>query len=741
MSVFAYELKLRDFQALDTESIYQIQMFLNSALRAPHIRLLSYVSAVRPDKFEAMRRAQMSKLKHDLARAYMEEEARSLRHSLEIDPAWSMRHYLLSFGQPLRALEEEGDARIVAPSPPTSDEYDETPDYLSPRKANRKYIKVISSYEFKPQTFTWDNPFASLVTGADGRMIVCLDAQRISDHSVRLARDGLIALVNATGNNDEDSRELAQIAHAAMSAREEFYQIRMLILLEDANPQQLLERAERIVQSYRAHISFSPLVGQQRAALEYFSDNPKPSTAETDHPALGVTLPVIVSGLAGVQNNPAPDGIYLGQRKGLAGAYGAKHGMMQRLGPAYLNGWLANNTAYHTGFLGRTGGGKSVAMMAMLGRERAINDVPIVLLEPMGNAPKLARLLAGDPKMTLHRLTWSSIQINPLDWVGSEEAEQTQHLHALLQIMLNRRFDNIEKGLTVSAMREVYRGLSPDDMNDPERVPLLQDFVQALYELKDPQATYIARELDFLYVQGGYAAIFNAPTNLSLGFNGADLYDAQDVAGSDSTNEDFKTILYYTMLSSLIRTARREKQAGRARPRLIAIDEYYAMARNPFLRGRMEILIKTARNLGLGVWFAEQNLATFLGMEVAEAGASSLSGHFLKTNTTRWFIFKQDETEARLVAREFSTQIPESFIGMLPLARQGQAISVLDEQRTYLLDFSLLPSEMEALVRWKPAPLELAPARNKAVIAARAAASSPASIPVPALRLPDAVPA
>ena len=86
MSVFAYELKLRDFQALDTESIYQIQMFLNSALRAPHIRLLSYVSAVRPDKFEAMRRAQMSKLKHDLARAYMEEEARSLRHSLEIDP-------------------------------------------------------------------------------------------------------------------------------------------------------------------------------------------------------------------------------------------------------------------------------------------------------------------------------------------------------------------------------------------------------------------------------------------------------------------------------------------------------------------------------------------------------------------------------------------------------------------------------------------------------------------------------
>jgi len=128
-------------------------------------------------------------------------------------------------------------------------------------------------------------------------------------------------------------------------------------------------------------------------------------------------------------------------------------------------------------------------------------------------------------------------------------------------------------------------------------------------------------------------------------------------------------------------------------------------------------------------------------MEVAEAGASSLSGHFLKTNTTRWFIFKQDETEARLVAREFSTQIPESFIGMLPLARQGQAISVLDEQRTYLLDFSLLHSEMEALVRWKPAPLELAPARNKAVIAARAAASSPASIPVPALRLPDAVPA
>jgi hypothetical protein len=69
-----------------------------------------------------------------------------------------------------------------------------------------------------------------------------------------------------------------------------------------------------------------------------------------------------------------------------------------------------------------------LAALALLARKRATHGVPIVFLEPMGNARKLARLLGpegfNDPGLRFHELTWSNIQINLLDWVGENQAEQ-----------------------------------------------------------------------------------------------------------------------------------------------------------------------------------------------------------------------------------------------------------------------------------------------------------------------------
>lgn len=409
------------------------------------------------------------------------------------------------------------------------------------------------------------------------------------------------------------------------------------------------------------------------------------------HTILARALPIAFGGLAGMNSQIKPEGIYLGFRIGMGA---------QSLGPSYLKGWVTSNRAYHLGFLGITGGGKSVSMMAMLARERAINGVPICLIEPMGNAPRLAKLLEDDPGMRLHRLTWQSIQINPLDWVGENEAEQTEHMIALLQTMLNRSMDNIEKGLVVSAVRQVYAGLTEEEREDPECTPRLEMLCEALADHPKPEAHFIADELDGLYVSGGYASIFNRHTNLDLAFDGATLFDAQDVAGQDSTNENFKTILYFTLMSSLVRTARRDKQRGQARPRIFALDEYYALARNVHLKQRMDVLIKTARNLKMGVWFAEQNLATFTGVSMNEVGGGGLvggSGYFLLTNVDRWFVFRQGEAEAALLRREFGSRCPEGFARFLPQARTGQCVAILD--RPNLLEFNLLPREVNALTR------------------------------------------
>jgi type IV secretory pathway VirB4 component len=306
----------------------------------------------------------------------------------------------------------------------------------------------------------------------------------------------------------------------------------------------------------------------------------------------------------------------------------------------------------------------------------------------------------NDPACHFHQLTWKNIQINPLDWVGENRAEQEEQVTAMLQTMLKRPLDNIDKGFVSKALATVYEGLSEAELVDPDLTPRLELFCQALRDLKrqyyGDQAEYLAEEISGLYVTTGMGDIFNRPTNLRLNFDGADLYDAQSVAGQDSGDSNFQTLLYFVMFSSLVRTCRLDKQAGRARPRILAIDEYYAMSRNPFLSKRLEVLIKTARNLKLGLWLAEQNLATFSGTQIG-GGGQDLTSHFMLTNIPFWIIFKQENAEADLARANFRRRLPPAYADFLPQARQGQGVALLDQ--TTLLNYSLLPTEAEFLLR------------------------------------------
>jgi hypothetical protein len=692
-SLYSYELKLPDFQALDAPEQAEIQGVLDNALRVAHLRLLSFIEPISPAGFESARRAQLARLRSPWRQSYIEEEARVIRIQLEMQTAWSVRHYLLSWDQPLLALSNY----LTEAMPPDAllgeRNYDPGPHTLRPARPGGLFVKLMAAHNYPPGRWTWWWPWASLITRADGPLAICLDFERVPETQVRLARQGLKNL-SQSRLDDDDARRLSQTAQAALESQEPVYRSRLVFLLRDAREDRLLARANKIKQGFEASLSLSLMAGRQASCLGFFDEQARVDLPYAPRTVLAKALPVAVSGLAGITNISEPTGIYLGFRMGLNA---------QSLGPVHFRGWTKTNRAYHLGFLGTTGGGKSVSMMALLARERATHGVPIVFLEPMGNARKLARLLGpegfNDPGLRFHELTWSNIQINPLDWVGENQAEQESQVIAMLQTMLRRQLDNIDRGFVSKALTVVYEGLSMDEREDAATAPRLELLCEALREMKSQyygdQAEYLAEEIGGLYVSGGLGSIFNRATNLTLDFDGADLFDAQSVAGQDSDSDDFKTLLYFAMFSALVRTCRRDKQANQARPRILAIDEYYAMSRNPFLSKRLEVLIKTARNLKLALWLAEQNLATFSGTEVGKA--HDLTSHFMLTNIPFWLIFKQETAEADLARANFRKRLPPVYANFLPQARQGQGVALLDQ--TTLVNFNLLPSEAEAFLK------------------------------------------
>ncbi len=683
---FAYELNLPDFAAINDDDVNAVLGRLSNSLRGPRLRLLSYINAIVPSEFEAVRRGHMARQTTSFGREYMEHEVRMLRSYLQRVPAWSMRHYLVTWGRPIQAM---SDWCVEAmPPEPLPGDYLESDRYLRPTEPGNPFVTIMGSFEFRG-VWSWRSPWASLVSQAIGPMIVCLDAVQISEDRIRIARQGLQNMLNISPN-DPDAARLAQLANTALQSGDEFYEMRLLLMLTDTRLDRLEQRCERIRQSNENTLGLSMLEGQQAAALDYFTSKGAPILGTSSHSfTLGSALPTAFGGVAGVINTVQPDGVYFGFRSGMAG---------QPLGPLHWRLFSESNRAGHMGFLGMTGSGKTVSMSALLGRFRATEDVSIVLIEPMGNASKLAQLLQRDPGMHFYQLDWAGLCLNPMDWVAESLdvdtglSEQQNHLKALLQVMLNRNLTNMEEGYVAQALRQVYVGLEGEALDDPDSAPRLELLCECLREFRHSDkygviADQLATEIDLKYVSGGYGRIFNRTTNLPTDYTGAHLFDAAAVAGSDSGNRDFQTILYYSMFSHFLRVARRNKQQGKKVRSIIAIDEYYALSRNEFLKDRLNFMVRTLRNLYALLWVAEQTLETF----TAAADASLLS------NIPYWLVFRQGVREAAMVPQHFGNRCPIAYAEELPSFQQGQCIAMLDQ--THMLSMNLLGMEYEALVK------------------------------------------
>lgn len=707
MPVKCYSVRLPDVSAVDTQTWASVQADLYSALRAPQMRLLSYINPIDAAEFEAVRRGHMARQKTEMGRRFVEQEARQISLSLRREPAWNMAHYIVVWDKDLRSLGRyltEG-AYPPDPMPAPVTQYTERSQHLHPKQHGLPYVAVLASYDFVPDaTWTWQNPWANLITRADGPMLICLDVVRVNEERLRLMKQNLEA--QGRMNRDADMTRMAARADAALLAGEEAYEARLVIMLTDTDLERLNQRAVKIINANESQIKLSRLTGQQWQGLEFFSSHPRPSIghaslASAHSLVLGSGVAVAVSGLAGMNNSVNPNGTYIGFRYGLGDL---------PLGPQHWNLFTDSNRAAHLGVLGQIGGGKTVAMCALLARYRATEGYPIVYLDPLGNARKLEALLQGrDKQLRYHLLDFPNLRTNILDWLPETMSvehglgEQEAHVSSALSVMFGRelRQNPLEPGFLAKALRRLYGNYTPAQLENTALSPRLEHLCEVLYSYSQERfgehAARLAHEIDGRFVQGGLGSNFNAPSSMPLSFDGADLFDVSAIVSTESGNQSVQQLVYYSIFANFLRVARRDRRNGRRVRRIFAVDEYFRMARSAYLKDRLIDMIKTMRNLFTSVWIAEQNLS-----ELARDAS-------LVANVPHWLVFKQEPTEAQNAPDVFGrNRFPEDYTYLLPRLGQGNCVAMLDD-RTALTKIELLPDEFESLVKenhYVPKPIQ-----------------------------------
>ena len=249
------------------------------------------------------------------------------------------------------------------------------------------------------------------------------------------------------------------------------------------------------------------------------------------------------------------------------------------------------------------------------------------------------------------------MQLNPLDPVSDNLSEQKGYQASLYRLMLKqvdpqRRLTMQEAGLLDAALGAVYDGLDDPLATPAIHVPRLE---QLCRELRRLGAKELARDLALNYVDGSLGAVFNRPTNLDVALE-ADVvtYDFKDIP------RESRALIYTLVLGRVQRIVR---TSGRARRRVVAIDEFGWLAQEPILAETIALWIKTFRTFGCGVWVAEQDLVRLTGgMAAGDPSGSpsgqSLSGHSIIGNSTFQLFFHHEPSAAVVVAETFPNVAP-----------------------------------------------------------------------------------
>ncbi|MCB0154931.1 MAG: hypothetical protein KDF65_09040, partial [Anaerolineae bacterium] len=519
-------------------------------------------------------------------------------------------------------------------------------DHLRPLEPRQPYLALLVSHEFSGE-WLWSDPLVSLLRQPFSLSIV-LDVERNLSANEALRElvkyeNVLTEVLSSVRGRDpkaEGALRDVQLAMAKANTGQSLHFTTVVVAVKGATLAEVKQHVESVRTLTAARLALVLLPGSQGELLKFFTTTRRRAITlpELSHNVTSDGMAVL-SGPLGFRRRSETDGIFWG-----IGSSGGSDTF-----PLYWNGFgqdPAKPAAYHGLFLGKSGYGKTVSMNALLYRE-AMRGSQVVLMEPQGHSRRLVELV-GNEGASYNALSIAELQLNPLDPIFDDLNDQKAYQLSIYRLMLKqvdpeRRLTMQEAGLLDAALTVLYDGLS-EPLHTPARyVPRLE---QLCRELKRLGATQLASDLAMNYVDGTLGQVYNRATNTDVAL-AADVvtYDFKDIPASS------RTLIYTLVLGRIQRIVRAR---GRARRRVVAVDEFGWMAQEPILAEVIAMWIKTFRTFGCGIWLAEQDLIRLTG----GAASGDLSGHSIVGNSVFQLLFHHEPSAAAVVAETFPNVAP-----------------------------------------------------------------------------------
>jgi conjugal transfer ATP-binding protein TraC len=290
----------------------------------------------------------------------------------------------------------------------------------------------------------------------------------------------------------------------------------------------------------------------------------------------------------------------------------------------------------------KSGAGKSYAVKLEALRSLMLGT-DIMVVDPENEYENLAKAVGG----TIIALSLTGNQrLNPFDLpeLPEEEGEDVlrtavNNLHGLIALMIGELTPE-EDALLDRALLETYalKDITGDPATHKNPPPILPDLYAVLQNMRGSESI-VARLSK--YVEGSFAPLFNAPTNVSLD-NRFITYSLRDLEDS------LRPIVMFMILNYIWLKIRKD-----LRRRILIIDEAWWMMQYEDSANFLYSIAKRARKYWLGLTTITQDVEDVLGTKYGKA---------LVTNSSLQILLKQSPAAIDLVADTFNLTDGEKFL-------------------------------------------------------------------------------
>jgi type IV secretory pathway VirB4 component len=335
--------------------------------------------------------------------------------------------------------------------------------------------------------------------------------------------------------------------------------------------------------------------------------------------------------------------------------------------PVFVDRWGLQS--YNQVVTGKTGSGKTFAVMDHALRGTLMADEQWVIIDPQGNAGQMTKALSG----SYNRLSLTEgTSINVLDVVEETLAAQNSYVLSLLETLWGEELSMQQKGVLDDALTAIYAQL--DDDTRPEDMPTLETLIEMVEGDLPDFAAGMHRS-----VRGSLAGIFNRPTNIDLQMEAPIItYDLQDIP------DEFEHLFTYMLLRSIERWLRRRRRRRRVG---IIVDELGVLCRlHPAIQSAVTVLFKRIRNYNAGVVAMDQNITTFAEMP-----------DVLENAKVKIFFGAETETEADRIQQMF--RLTDYYRNVLLNAQRGEGVLLLGRREMHHIHVVPTGREFQLLAR------------------------------------------